>query len=187
MLDAVPRGFLDTLLTALRFWALARLAIRRCLLGTFGLPREGIVMMISGDCAGVGLNVEVENKIIQRRRGSADRFSDPKDRAQPRQCRQSQLASKANFFQHQEGHRQIVPSLSAVALCSRSGLVHYLRNPTRVRTKTPQSCRGQVRSPSGFDLSAHPACLANSRRLQEECQPGDNPGDDEDWSRREDK
>lgn len=40
---AVPRGFLETLFAALRFWTFARLAVLRCLLGTLGLPREGIV------------------------------------------------------------------------------------------------------------------------------------------------
>jgi hypothetical protein len=37
-----------TLLTALRFWTLDRLAIRRCLLGTLGFPLEGILNVWCG-------------------------------------------------------------------------------------------------------------------------------------------
>ena len=37
------------------------------------------------------------------------------------------------------------------------------------------------------DLCVHPAGTANQLRLQEECEPGDDPGNDEDWSRGEDK
>ncbi len=40
---AVPRAFLEILLMEFFFWILARLATLRCLFGTFGFPREGIV------------------------------------------------------------------------------------------------------------------------------------------------
>jgi len=137
LLGAVPRGFLVTLLTALRFWTLARLAIRRCLLGTFGLPREGIVV-VAGDCCKRGLSeCELENKIVQSQRGMANRSSDPRGPCSATPVSSvHKLASKANFFQHHEGHRKIVPGLSAAAFCSRSRLVHYLGNTSCVRIKT---------------------------------------------------
>jgi hypothetical protein len=45
------------LLTALRFWTLDRLAIRRCLLGTLGLPLEGILDVWCGVELGMGMGV----------------------------------------------------------------------------------------------------------------------------------
>lgn len=43
LLGAVPRGFLEILFVALRFWTLVLLAFLLWLLGTFGFPREGIL------------------------------------------------------------------------------------------------------------------------------------------------
>lgn len=40
--SAEPRAFFSILFVALFFWTLARLAMRGCLLGTFGLLLEGI-------------------------------------------------------------------------------------------------------------------------------------------------
>jgi hypothetical protein len=46
LLFLVPRAFLVTPFCALRFWTFVRLAIRRCLLGTLGLPLDGILVML---------------------------------------------------------------------------------------------------------------------------------------------
>lgn len=48
LLLKVPRAFLVTLLWEFRFCTFDRLAILRCLFGTFGLPREGIMTADEG-------------------------------------------------------------------------------------------------------------------------------------------
>jgi len=53
LLLAVPRGFLEILLLAFFDCVLDLLAMRRCLLGTFGFPRDGILRFYRIYCMGI--------------------------------------------------------------------------------------------------------------------------------------